>query len=130
MKCLSIQMPWAWLIVLGLKDVENRSWAHRHRGALLIHAGKKFDEEGAVWLSQNLGELAPGKEERIRAAIEESREYCGGIVGRVEMVDVVAQSKSPWFFGPYGFVFANAQLLPFRAMPGKLGIFDVQVVAP
>lgn len=24
MKCLSIQQPWAWLIVNGFKDIENR----------------------------------------------------------------------------------------------------------
>jgi len=25
-KCLSIRQPWAWLIIHGGKDVENRTW--------------------------------------------------------------------------------------------------------
>jgi hypothetical protein len=27
MKCLSVWQPWAHLIVRGVKDVENRTWA-------------------------------------------------------------------------------------------------------
>jgi hypothetical protein len=37
MKALSIQQPWAWAIIAGHKDVENRSWYTHHRGSLLIH---------------------------------------------------------------------------------------------
>src|SRR5438105_11911405 len=37
---VSIRQPWAWLVVMGYKDVENRSWRTNHRGALLIHASK------------------------------------------------------------------------------------------
>jgi ASCH domain len=35
---LSVRQPWAWLIVNGVKDNENRSWRTDHRGPLLIHA--------------------------------------------------------------------------------------------
>jgi hypothetical protein len=38
MRALSVRQPYAWLIVAGLKDVENRSRRLRHRGPLLIHA--------------------------------------------------------------------------------------------
>ncbi len=37
---LSIRQPWAWLIVNGYKDIENRTWSTRFRGKVLIHAGK------------------------------------------------------------------------------------------
>jgi hypothetical protein len=40
MKALSIRQPWAWLIVNGYKDIENRSWATKFRGPVLIHAAK------------------------------------------------------------------------------------------
>ena len=40
MRTLSIRQPWAWLIVHGHKDVENREWATDYRGPLLIHASK------------------------------------------------------------------------------------------
>jgi hypothetical protein len=41
-KALSIRQPWAWLIVQGDKDIENRSTTYRRR--VLIHAGKQPDE--------------------------------------------------------------------------------------
>ena len=40
MKALSIRQPWATLILHGQKDIENRSWATRQRGQVLIHASK------------------------------------------------------------------------------------------
>ncbi len=40
MKALTICQPYAHLIVRGEKRVENREWYMRHRGLLLIHAGK------------------------------------------------------------------------------------------
>ena len=39
LKAISIRQPWAWLIVNGYKDVENRIWATSLRGRVLIHAG-------------------------------------------------------------------------------------------
>ncbi len=49
--CLSIKQPWAELIVAGVKNVENRSWAPRYRGPLLIHTGQKpsADWHREVW---------------------------------------------------------------------------------
>lgn len=38
MKALTIQQPWATLIMLGAKTIETRSWNTRYRGPLLIHA--------------------------------------------------------------------------------------------
>ena len=40
MLCLTILEPWASGIVFGTKRVENRTWRTRHRGPLLIHAGR------------------------------------------------------------------------------------------
>ena len=37
MKAISIRQPWAWLIVHGYQDVENRTWSTKHRGPILIH---------------------------------------------------------------------------------------------
>lgn len=44
MKCLSVRQPWAWLIIHGGKDVENRAWRTRYSGPLLIHAAKVMEE--------------------------------------------------------------------------------------
>jgi ASCH domain len=38
MRTLSLRQPWAWLVVNGYKDIENRSWRTNHRGPLVIHA--------------------------------------------------------------------------------------------
>jgi hypothetical protein len=41
MKALTIQSPWAQHIMRDGKDVENRIWATRYRGPLLIHVSLK-----------------------------------------------------------------------------------------
>lgn len=38
-RALTIRNPWAWAIINGHKDVENRSWQTDYRGQLYIHAG-------------------------------------------------------------------------------------------
>ncbi|NBF09766.1 ASCH domain-containing protein [Pseudomonas sp. Fl4BN1] len=60
MKALSIRQPWAWLIIHGGKDVENRSWHTKYRGRFLVHASKgmtrgEYDE--ALELVQDIGSM-------------------------------------------------------------------------
>ena len=111
MKALSIIQPWAWLIVSGHKDIENRNWPTRFRGPVLIHAGKKLDVESLNY---------------VHGYPNQPREFeRGGIVGIAEIVDCVTGSNSPWWSGPYGFVIRNARPLPFVPMRGALGFFDV-----
>ena len=60
MKALTICQPYAHLIAIGEKVVENRTWPTRYRGPLLIHAGKSrawLDEESVDWPD---GDLAFG----------------------------------------------------------------------
>ncbi len=40
MKTLSLLQPWATLVVMGVKQIETRSWSTAYRGPLLIHASK------------------------------------------------------------------------------------------
>lgn len=119
MMAISVRQPWAQLIVLGLKDIENRRWSTQYRGPLLIHASKKVDE-AFPW-------------GRVRAILNWHAKQCedfvremktGGIIGSVNLVDVVQESESPWFEGKHGFVLRNARPLSFVAMPGSLGIFE------
>lgn len=55
MRALTVQQPWAWAIVYGGKDVENRTRniAGAYRGPLAIHAGLRWSDRGArsglVW---------------------------------------------------------------------------------
>lgn len=113
MKALSILQPWAFLIVSGQKDIENRTWGTQRRGRVLIHAGKGFDLEGYRALARTIP--MPAIEAFPR----------GGIVGAATIVDCVSDHASAWFSGPYGFVLEAAEVLPFRPLRGELGFFDV-----
>lgn len=42
MKAISLLQPWASLMVLGLKEIETRSWQRGYRGELAIHASKRI----------------------------------------------------------------------------------------
>lgn len=119
MKILSIRQPWAELIVRGIKDLENRDWSTRFRGPLLVHAGKKFEDEAVEWILSKLD-----ADERQRFPMKKSAFECGGIVGVVKMVDCVTTSESKWFVGDYGWCFERAQPLPFMPLRGSLGLFD------
>ncbi|MFQ6550470.1 ASCH domain-containing protein [Aestuariibius sp. 2305UL40-4] len=116
MKALSIRQPWADAIIWHGKDVENRTWQTHYRGPVLIHAAK-------AWGPSERADLA-WVEERTGTKLEDvDRPLLGGIIGQVEIIDCVAKMESRWFFGPYGFVLANAKPLPFRPCRGALGFF-------
>lgn len=126
---LSIQQPWAWLIVNGWKDIENRTWRHRFRGQVLIHAGKTLDEEASDALLANdhpAGglEMPEGLCEAYIDAFPEVERQRGGIVGVAEITDCVDRHASPWFVGPHGFLLRNARPLDFAPCRGALGFFD------
>lgn len=42
MKVLTLTQPWATLVVIGIKEIETRSWKTNHRGQLGIHAARTF----------------------------------------------------------------------------------------
>ncbi|WP_181162423.1 ASCH domain-containing protein [Burkholderia contaminans] len=86
MKALSIQQPWAWLIAHAdeyddPKRIENRNWATRYRGPLLIHASKTFDRSGY----ESVLEVRPDLESVMPVA---------GAMERVDVIDCVVQSPS------------------------------------
>lgn len=123
MKALSINQPWAWLIVNGHKAVENRGWDTRYRGEFLIHAGKKFDDDGYEWIKRAFPEISlPEKEDFER----------GGIVGGAKLIGTVhindqrllCERDKPWFFGAYGFILDDARpWAEIKPCKGALGFF-------
>jgi hypothetical protein len=118
MKTISIQQPWAWLIVNGYKPIENRDWYTTHRGDTLIHAGKKHDAVGEAWVRRTFPEILLPRAEELPH---------GGVVGNATIADCVTRHDSPWFFGKFGFVMQDAAPLPFHAVRGQLGFFDVEL---
>ena len=114
MKALTVQQPWAGLIAVGVKDVENRSRRTPYRGPLLIHAGVSRDREADL---QRIGGAEPLCTAR------------GVLLGTVELVDVVRDSASPWAVsGQWHWLLRGAVLLG-RPVPcrGQLGLWDVVV---
>ena len=47
----------------------------------------------------------------------------GGIIGSVEVIDVVSESESPWFFGPRGLVLRDPFACDLVPCVGALGYF-------
>jgi ASCH domain len=115
-RALSVQQPWAWLIVNGYKDIENRDWPTSVRGQVFIHAGKKFDAEGERFVRRHFPEIPLPPRERLEF---------GGIVGETSIVDCIRRSSSPWFSGIFGFVCRGSRPLAFKPMRGMLGFFPV-----
>lgn len=126
MKALSIQQPWAWLIVHGHKPIENRSWTTAYRGPVLLHAGVKVDDAGYWFVQDHFPQLL----HVMPSARDIAR---GGIVGVASLTGVIRYGMTtgmdaryvPWFCGPYGFVLREAKQLPFRPLRGQLGLFEV-----
>lgn len=120
-RALSVRQPWAWAIIHAGKDIENRSWqAVNHglavRGRVAIHASAtlgKAEYHNAADFMGGLGIACPPPAELDR----------GGIIGSVEVVDVVRESDSPWFFGPRGLVLASPEPCGFIPVKGCLGYF-------
>ena len=115
LKAISIRQPWAWLIVNGYKDIENRIWEPKLRGRVLIHAGKSR----AHLTTEELKYI----KRRYRVANLPETFETGGIVGIAEITGSVQRHRSKWFHGPYGWTLKNARRLPFKNCKGQLKFF-------
>ena len=108
MKVIVVRQLWAWLIVNGFKDIENRTWATRYRGTLLIQASANLPskakwDEIERWVRKRGVELPDSFEK-------------GGIVGMAEIEDCVTRSKSKWFEGPDWLGSEASEARPIRAL--------------
>lgn len=120
MKTISIRNPWAWATIHAGKPVENRTWPSRYTGPLLIHASKTFDHSGYNSIIENRGRLA------LKVQLPHPDNYeMGGIIGQVNMIDCVDYYSSPWFTGPWGFVFTDPRPLRFHPCKGQVKMFNV-----
>lgn len=118
LKAVSVANPWAWGIVHGPKDLENRQRPTRHRGWLLIHASKsrnRLGDEGDL-----LPDLPPVAELDF-----------GAIIGicRVTDCQTAEECRGERFAHPdwkYCWRLADRQPL-LRPIPwsGKLGMMNV-----
>lgn len=87
--CLSVRQPWAELIVKGIKDIENRTWATGYRGLLLIQSTITFDWEAwhFPYVQEGLKKIGVSMPELLKR---------GAIIGAVEITGINGQNKSMW----------------------------------
>ena len=71
-------------------------WMTHYRGPLYIHAGMNMHD-------RSIEEI----ERQFKITIDRKAMTLGAIVGRVDLVDVVTQSRSSWFEGPFVFFLRN-----------------------
>lgn len=116
MKCLTVWQPWAELIVMGAKDVENRSWTTRHRGPVLIHAAARMNVSDLDDLARCHG-----------IELGRSTLKLGVILGAVDLVDCRKKITSDWHHhGSFGWYLDNPRRLPTPIFyKGQLRLFDV-----
>lgn len=127
MKCLTICQPYAHLIMIGEKRVENRTWPTRYRGPLLIHAGVS-----RAWMDKTDAEAAEHFGEPL---------VFGAIVGRADLVECVhvtdiihryITERFPWLrthdhaLGPYCWVLDRIERFAVPVlMRGRQGLFNI-----
>lgn len=119
---LSIRQPWAWAIIAGFKDVENRSTFAVTKGSMqprhiAVHAAKGMtvgEYEDAANFMAHLGVECPRPDDLVR----------GAVIGGVTVKAVVKSFQSRWFFGPRGLVLADAYQVDPIPATGALGYFE------
>lgn len=90
-RCLTVKNPWAYLIVHGIKDVENRTWKTNYRGNVFIHASAQSVSPLEVLTREQFLAIDLYTMPMIDSYFEISR-----IIGSVEIVDCVLNTKSIW----------------------------------
>ena len=138
MKTLTIKQPWASLIAMGIKDIENRTWPTKYRGTILIHAGKK--PAGSIHGLLTTDQKYCASDQRPHAFVP----LFGAIIGSVDIIDCVENHPSVWaernnpadlpegmvFIKPvYNWVLENAVLFeePILNVKGKLSLWDFKL---
>lgn len=113
MRALTVQQPWAWAIVHGGKDVENRTQAWSYRGPLAIHAGARWSgrggRSGLVWdaLKDRYGwPTGPVTARDDHRPGFDAIRPLGAIIGVVDLVDV---HTADWCWEPEGHCSAWAE---------------------
>ena len=125
MKALTIHQPWATLIMLGLKPVENRSCRYKHRGPLLIHAGRSTEFMSVIH--------DPAFRNYAALLSAQPPLPFGCILGQVTVIDCLSAEEyryhfgdDQWVAGPFCLVLENPIRLAHPiAYRGQQGLFTI-----
>lgn len=145
MKAITICQPYPELILRGEKRVENRNQFWRHRGPILIHAGKSRDylrlnERGTVDASGvALAQMTFGAIVGVCDVVDCVRvvRWDTGMTRKQPVFSDAVNNKYPWLArhdhseGPYCLILENvrrfAEPLPAR---GMLGLWEFEGAIP
>lgn len=132
-RALSIQQPWATLVVYGRKRIEVRRWSTAWTGEVYIHCGQRADRRDTGW-------------DLVTDEMHACAQHRGGLVGKAVLTGCrvyrslrefrrdhrLHWNSAAWFRPPvmYGFELADGQPIPFEPRPGRLRFFDVSAVGP
>lgn len=100
MKTISIREPWASLIVHGIKDSKNRTWACPRKSIgqrILIHANKRkrWVEPTSIF-TQAQFDVIRSDERFIRGSHTNPQVIDSAIIGSIQIVDCVINHPSIW----------------------------------
>ena len=97
MKTLSVKQPWATLLFYG-KNIENRTWATKYRGELLIHASAKSTGIPSELLTNEQFDSLKfhPKSDLSLTELMAGRYITSAIIGKVDIVDCVVDHRSIW----------------------------------
>ena len=93
MRALSIRQPWAWLVVNGYKDIENRTWSTEFRGRVYVHAGQRMEPDDYPEQREHIGRAG---------IVVPARLARGAIVGEVTITAAFRSATVPGFAGHTG----------------------------
>lgn len=129
---ISIYQPWASLIALGLKPLENRTWAPGRLSPgdyIAVHAAKH--DSIAEWnVAAETLDLAHTLDPRIPATMPFMRATMPlGAILAVATLDEVRTSQrgiDPWWGGPFGWYLKDVVALPSPVWcPGKRNLWKM-----
>ena len=119
MMALSIRPVWAWSIIHAGKDVENRPRPCNFRGRFLVHASldaTKEDFDKAIEMLAAEMPMLPSEDEFA----------VGGIIGSVELSEVVEACGSMWYEpGAVAWLLRRPRPMPFIPCRGYRNWFHV-----
>jgi hypothetical protein len=121
MKALSIKQPWAQLIIIGAKDVENRTRPTSFRGRFAVHVSLRradYEDVDIEAIPRDLQEPAKRAWERNASA--------GRVIGTVELIDCIRDSDSIWAVNDYWHWVLREPRPYTRSRParGQLGLWE------
>jgi hypothetical protein len=128
MKALTIRQPWAHLIVLGMKNIENRSWKTNYCGRIYVHAALNTAhgiEPIARYLYSEWKHLSPD----FRHELAQTSFIKSAIIGEVDIIDCVQNHHSVWAEQEgWNWVLANAVRhdKPILNVKGGLSLWEFE----